>query len=194
MSLTVCFLFLILLSSLPGQGSGNFDLKAECMKALEYLNSVRANPEVYSSEIGVNLKGIKPLPALVWDERLARSAQKKAEDMARRNYFNHVNPDGIGANYMAQQEGYVFPDYYGTGKSNNYIESISAGPDTGPANIINLLNDGGASNANAGHRRHLLGLDQFWAKHVHAGIGMAYNPGSMYKYYFVVHTGEPGNK
>lgn len=193
-SLTVYFAFIILLSSLQGQGSSNFDSKAECMRAFEYLNKVRANPEAYSGEIGVDLKGIKALPALIWDERLARSAQKKAEDMARRNYLSHVNPEGIGANYMAQQEGYVFPDYYGTGKGNNYIESIAAGVESGPGNIINLLNDGGASNANAGHRRHLLGLEQFWAKHIHVGIGMAYNPGSTYRYYFVVHTGEPGNK
>ena len=187
------FTFLILFSSLPGQGTGSFDSEAECMKAFEYLNKVRANPEAFSAEIGVSLKGIKPLPALIWDERLARSAQKKAGDMAGRNYFSHVSPDGIGANYIAQQEGYVFPDYYGTGKSNNYIESISAGALSGPGHIINLLNDGGASNAAAGHRCHLLGLKDFWAKHIHAGIGMAYNPASTYKYYFVVHTGEPGN-
>ena len=31
---------------------------------------------------------------LAWDERLARVAQRHSEDMTRRGYFNHVDPDG----------------------------------------------------------------------------------------------------
>jgi uncharacterized protein YkwD len=33
--------------------------------------------------------------ALVWDDRLARVAQRHSEDMARRHFFSHVNPDGL---------------------------------------------------------------------------------------------------
>lgn len=33
--------------------------------------------------------------ALEWDRRLARLALKQSEDMARRHYFDHVNPDGL---------------------------------------------------------------------------------------------------
>src|SRR5437867_4420077 len=32
---------------------------------------------------------------LTWDERLASVAQRHSEDMARRHYFDHVNPDGL---------------------------------------------------------------------------------------------------
>src|SRR5947207_14627383 len=33
--------------------------------------------------------------ALEWDRRLARLALEQSEDMARRRYFDHVNPDGL---------------------------------------------------------------------------------------------------
>ena len=33
--------------------------------------------------------------ALEWDRRLARLALRQSEDMARRHYFDHVNPDGL---------------------------------------------------------------------------------------------------
>jgi uncharacterized protein YkwD len=32
---------------------------------------------------------------LVWDDRLARVAQHHSEDMAKRHFFAHVNPDGL---------------------------------------------------------------------------------------------------
>lgn len=35
--------------------------------------------------------GCRPLE---WDERMARVAQRHSEDMARRGYFSHVDPDG----------------------------------------------------------------------------------------------------
>lgn len=36
-------------------------------------------------------KGCRPL---IWDERLAAVAQRHSEDMARRRFFAHTNPDG----------------------------------------------------------------------------------------------------
>jgi uncharacterized protein YkwD len=33
--------------------------------------------------------------ALEWDRRLAHLALRQSEDMARRHYFDHVNPDGL---------------------------------------------------------------------------------------------------
>ena len=36
------------------------------------------------------------LSALVWDERLFRVAQNHAEDMVKRGFFNHTDPDGRG--------------------------------------------------------------------------------------------------
>lgn len=35
------------------------------------------------------------LPALLWNEKLAASARLHSEDMERRNYFSHTNPEGL---------------------------------------------------------------------------------------------------
>jgi len=169
-------------------------IRAETLLALEYLNKVRANPGAYSKEIGVNLQGIASLPPLVWDDRLAASAAKRAADMAKRNYFSHVNPDGIGPNFFVRQEGYALPAYWPSAKSTNNVESISAGYDKGVANIINLINDGGAGNSSAGHRIHLLGMNSFFKSHVKIGVGLSHNSASTYKYYFVIHTAPPEGK
>ncbi|MBN1532683.1 MAG: CAP domain-containing protein [Spirochaetes bacterium] len=163
-------------------------LIAESKEAFEYLNRIRSNPPAYSNEIGVNLRGIDALPPLIWDDRLAESAKKRAEDMAIRNYFNHVNPEGIGPNHYAQQQGYRLPPGWTDKKASNFIESISAGHDKGVNHIKNLIHDNGAGNATAGHRIHLLGMNPFFADHKKVGIAMVLNPNSTYRYYFVVHT------
>src|SRR4051812_17752181 len=49
---------------------------------------------------------------LVWNPILARVARERAWDMARRNYFSHVNPDGLGANTLVERAGYVLPANY----------------------------------------------------------------------------------
>ncbi len=163
-------------------------LVREARAAFDYLNRVRANPQAFSGEIGISLAGIQPLPPLKWDERLARSARLRAEDMARRNYFGHVNPDGIGPNYYARQEGYRLPDFWPSARNANNIESISAGPESGSEHVVNLLYDQGAGNASAGHRIHLLGLNSFFSSHAYIGVGMAKNPKSTYGCYLVIHT------
>lgn len=184
-------LALVLAGGLRGQEGAGPSSADEARRAFDFLNAVRANPAAFSREIGVDLSGVKPLPPLVWDERLARSARKKAEDMARRNYFAHVDPDGNGPNLLARGEGYPLPAWWGTGRALNYIESISAGPASGKEHVRNLLNDGGAPHDRAGHRLHLLGMKEFWANHIHAGVGLAANPASTYRYYLVIHTGVP---
>lgn len=37
-------------------------------------------------------------------------AQQMAQDMA--GYFNSVNPEGVGPNYLVENAGYPLPDYY----------------------------------------------------------------------------------
>ena len=63
----------------------------------------------------------------VYDPILSEVARSRAVDMAERNYVSHTNPDGLGPNKLAQLAGYVFPDFWGTGNTTNYIESIAAG-------------------------------------------------------------------
>lgn len=123
--------------------------------------------------------------SLTYNAILARVARERARDMGQRNYFGHVNPDGIGANYLVTQAGYVLPDFYGSNKSSNNIESIAAGSETAEEAWSRWMNS-------TAHRTHLLGLTKFYAEQVEYGVGHAFAPDSRYKHYWVVITAKPG--
>lgn len=115
------------------------------------------------------------------DPILAQVAHERALDMGTRNYFNHVNPDGHGPNYLVQQAGYILPSFYDQSKKANNIESIYAGsPDPERAMDVWLGSDG--------HHNHILGQHSFYAEQTDYGIGYAYVPGSRYGHYWVVIT------
>ena len=86
--------------------------RSEARKAFEYLNKVRKDPARFGKEIGVDLVDVNPRDALVWNDILARVAEEKALDMATRNYFGHVTPDGLGMNIKMHEAGYaLLPDW-----------------------------------------------------------------------------------
>jgi len=124
-------------------------------------------------------------PSLTCHGILARAARERAEDMAQRDYFGHVNPDGYGPNYLVIKAGYILPEWYDKSIDVNNIESIAAGWDTASATWLDLV-------ASESHRTHLLGDNSFYAAQVEFGIGYAYNPDSEYEFYWVVITAEPG--
>ncbi|MCQ2250145.1 MAG: CAP domain-containing protein [Bacteroidales bacterium] len=165
---------------------GLADNGTEQQAAANYLNKIRQNPAAFSQEMGVSLSGIAARQNLNWNPQLAAAAQRKAQDMADRGYFAHVDPDGYGMNFYINKAGYTLTQDFLRNKADNYFESISAGTKTGQETIKNLIYDGGANNANAGHRIHLLGIDNFWANCTDIGVGMGYNPNSPYKYYWCV--------
>src|SRR5687767_12039102 len=66
-------------------------------------------------------------PFVPVDPILPRVARARAIDLARRNYFDHVNPDGHGPNYLVRQAGYSLPATYDQSARGNKIESIAAG-------------------------------------------------------------------
>ncbi|HYX71775.1 MAG TPA: CAP domain-containing protein [Nitrososphaera sp.] len=123
--------------------------------------------------------------SLTYNPILARIARQKAYDMGQRNYFDHVNPDGLGPNYLVTQAGYVLPDFYGKRRSSNNIESIVAGNATPEEAWDNWMDS-------TGHRTHLLGLTEFYAEQTEYGVGYAFVPDSRYKHYWVVITAKPG--
>jgi uncharacterized protein YkwD len=159
-------------------------LKEEALKAYQYLNEVRQNPSAFSNEIGVDLSYVEALPKLVWSNELAQAAEKKALDMASRDYFDHVDPDGYGMNYWIVKAGYKLPDEWVKKKSYNNFESLQAGLSSGVEAIKNLILDEGTNPP--GHRNHLLGILPFWSNCTDAGIGMARDPDSEYEYYTCV--------
>ena len=134
---TILITGLILLISQPSFYSQNEAVK----EAFLYLNKVRANPSLYSKEVGVSLTGIKARHALKWNDTLAKVAQAKAEDLAKNNYFDHVDPKGYGLNYHVAKAGYKLPEGWLDDPSANYVESLAAGSANPKASIIQLLND-----------------------------------------------------
>ena len=116
---------------------------------------------------------------------LAQVARERAEDMARRRYFSHVNPDGFGPNYLVQQAGYVLPSFYDTAPDGNNIESIACGYPTAEAAWQAWMNS-------PAHRNQLLGLAPFFADQIEYGIGYTYDPASPCDHYWVVITARPG--
>jgi uncharacterized protein YkwD len=115
---------------------------------------------------------------LTCDPVLASVARARAEDMGRRAYFAHVNPDGLGPNYFVRQGGYVLPNNYSQEPGGNNVESIGAGPN----NADGMWDPWMKSEK---HSTHLLGKNSFYAEQVEYGIGFAQVPGSPFEYYWV---------
>ena len=59
-------------------------------------------------------------PYMVLDPVIEAVACARAKDMAVRNYFSHVNPDGNAINYLLVQAGYQLPAGWDSPRTNNY--------------------------------------------------------------------------
>lgn len=119
---------------------------------------------------------------------LATVAQDRANDLATRNYFDHINPDGLGPNYLVAEAGYSLPSYYPRSRTANTIESIvAAGNGETAAQVLTYLL------GSPGHRTHILGESSFYRKQVEIGVGYAFNANSEYGHYWVVLMAEPSD-
>ncbi|MES2438985.1 MAG: CAP domain-containing protein [Verrucomicrobiota bacterium] len=104
-------------------------------------------------------------PTMKLDPILCLVARQRAADMARRGYFDHVNPDGHGANYLVRRAGFLLPAEYDSSRSGNNIESI--GMSTGsPRQIAALWLKSPA------HRVHVLGELGFYEQQTAVGVGI----------------------
>ena len=106
---------------------------------------------------------------LVWNEALAKVAEAKAMDMAKRGYFDHISPEGYSINYYINKAGYKLDPKFLNQRTNNYFESIQAGAESGEAAMNDLILDAGVPEL--GHRKHLLGMDDWNSSLVDIGIG-----------------------
>ncbi|MFN8445933.1 MAG: CAP domain-containing protein [Caldilineaceae bacterium] len=122
---------------------------------------------------------------LHYNEILSKVARQRAQDMAQRCYVAHVNPDGVGPNFLVSQAGYLLPSFYPQVNNANNIESIGAGQTTPEQAWEAWLNS-------PHHRTHVLGTDPFFAAQTDYGIGYAYKADSPYIYYWVIMTAQPG--
>lgn len=113
-------------------------------------------------------------------------ARRRAWDMALRNYFDHVSPDGLGPNTLVEAAGYRLPPEYDHRPSGNDIEAAAAG--YGAARQA-----WGWFMRSPRHRTHLLGLDARGLAQTEFGIGYAWRPQSRYGHYWVVLIARPAD-
>lgn len=161
-----------------------FVVKEEALQAFQLINTIRSNPEKYYKELQLSSKLRITKTPLRWNDTLARVAEAKALDMAKRNYFNHVNPDGYGINFFINQSGYTLNSDWLKDKKENFFESIASGHDSGIAAIKSLIIDEGDDTK--GHRNHLLGVTDWDASLYDIGIGFVKSDGGDYQSYMCI--------
>ncbi|OQP56356.1 CAP domain-containing protein [Niastella populi] len=161
-----------------------FIVKEEAQQAFQLINTIRSSPEKYYKELQLSSKLRITRTPLRWNDTLARVAEAKALDMAKRNYFNHVNPDGYGINFFINQSGYKLNTDWLKDKKENFFESIASGHDSGIAAVKSLIIDEG--DATKGHRNHLLGVTDWDASLYDIGIGFVKSDGGDYQSYICI--------
>lgn len=179
-------------SSPQDENTGMILSESIAKDAFSRINDIRENPDAYSNELGVDLSGVEPRENLNWNNTLKKVAQDKALDMARNNYFSHTTKDGYGINYLINKAGYKLADYLLTEDSQNNFESLfmysgtSEIDNTVGIRAVNaLIID--ANTPSLGHRKHLLGIGDFWSDCYDCGIGISkILDGNLYKYYVCV--------
>lgn len=160
--------------------------KEEARKAFNILVDIRNNPTKYYKELTF-LKNIQiSKTKLIWNDTLAKVAEHKATDMAKRNYLAHIDPGGFGINYHIKKSGYLLPPDWTKNNKDNYFESIAAGIKGGEDAIKFLLIDSVDPNS-FGHRKHLLGVGDWNTILKDVGIGYARrDSGSYYPNYVCI--------
>jgi uncharacterized protein YkwD len=149
-----------------------FILKDEAQQAFQLINTIRSHPETYYQQLQLNSQLHITKAPLRWNDTLARVAEAKAMDMAKRNYTGPLSPEGYNVNHYIDQSGY---------KSVSNFESISTGDESCMEAIKSLIID--KNDTNKDHRNHLLGISTWDASLYDIGIGFVKSDGSNYKSY-----------
>ena len=111
------------------------------------------------------------------DPILCIVARQRGADMARRNYYAHTNPSGLGPNFLVSRAGFMLPGYYDSSRSGNNIESIAMSIGN-PKEVFSLWLK------SSPHRLHVLGGHEFYQQQGAIGVGVFRSPHApFYKYY-----------
>lgn len=158
-----------------------FIIKDEAHQAFELINNIRSNPEKYYTGLQLNSQLHISNHPLRWNDTLARVAEAKAMDMAKRNYFGHITPEGYGINYLINQSGYTLNSEWLKAKNLSSFEVIGSGQESGVEAVRSLIID--EADTNKGHRNQLLGITAWDASLYDIGIGFVKSDGSTYQSY-----------
>jgi uncharacterized protein YkwD len=110
----------------------------------------------------------------VYDSKLSDIGREDAVDMAARNFFDHINPDGESPTDRAERHGYPVEKDYGTyyrigvGENIALVQHIQGTPDEIAQYIVNAWMN------SPDHRENILDLNG--ADYTNLGVGVAYDP------------------
>lgn len=169
------------------EGRSLFSWTSQEVYLLELVNRARYDPLAEAARLGIDLASgltpaelfkLAPVEPLAFDQTLTTAARNHAQDMADRQFFAHVNPDGLDPTQRANALGYA-------GQSGENIAAGYADIDAAfKAWLVSL-----------GHRKNILSLhedfdDSFRYTEFGAGI---YFPGggAPYTSYYVQEFGIP---
>lgn len=136
-----------------------FSWDANEVYMLELVNRARANPQAEGQRYGIDLTEeltagelarLVPSEPLALNSKLTVAARLGSEDMAKRGFFDHVNPDGDDPTDRAKAQGYV----------ESAGENIAAGYSSVEASHIAWLKS-------VGHRRNVLSLHENFDDNFH---------------------------
>ncbi len=107
------------------------------------------------------------LPALVMNEILNQSAQKKSEDMFTRDYFAHESPDGVTPHQLITSTGYpAQTSAENLAKGPKTVDEVMTGWMNSPGHRANILFNG-IEEAGFGLKlgRNASGFNIYWTQH-----------------------------
>lgn len=128
--------------------------------------------------------------AMLWHPVLHEVARAHACDMAHRDYFGHVSPEGVGPNVRAASAGYRLPDWYDADEQGNNIESLALrAPTSSPVVTLEQWI------ASPDHRRHVLAESEFRSEQFDTAIGYcAVERDGMTRHYWAFLSARPGEE
>jgi hypothetical protein len=169
-------LFLVLFSIAANARTGEQirydcgDATADEQYVLQIINRARSDPKAESKRLNIDLaegldavekSRLKPHAPLAMNAKLLKAAREHSEDMYKRSFFDHKNPDGNGLVNRVKTIGY---DY-------EYIaENIGASSKHSAAEIQDMLMID-AETPDLGHRKNLMALIKDTLHIREAGIG-----------------------
>ncbi len=151
-------------SGRPALPGGDMGEGTVAQQILTLTNAARAQ--------GYTCGGVYYPPAspLTYNARLETAAQRHAYDMAARNYFNHISPEGQSVSERVQAAGYAW---------RVVAENISAGQTSAAEAVSGWL-------SSPEHCKNIMdpALKQL-------GVGYSYSASSTYNHYWVQNFGTP---
>lgn len=109
----------------PGRQDGGPAPTAAEAQMLEAVNAARATARKCQG------RDFPSAPALTWNGLLGQAARAHAQDMAARDYFDHVSPEGVDLKARVEKAGYAgwrtLGENIAAGFSDSQIPEVMAG-------------------------------------------------------------------